>query len=184
MKDTVQKVTAAGATAIGARVLNAHFKREQLAAEYDARADAYQRAVDDYPAAVGEYKSIMKAKAQRNHADWCRQEIDHLKGEIARIAGLADDALIAEFAPEVARDAAIEKDIAENGPIEFDPLGRGVMAPKGVVVSKTPPPVRREGGDPAPVAPGLVSANGTPVAPNVVYTYDKHFNLVPVPVSQ
>jgi hypothetical protein len=112
----------------------------------------------------------------RSHADWCRQEIGNLKAEIERIAGLADDALIAEFAPEVAREAAIEADIAENGPVEFDPLGRGAMAPKGVVVSKTPPPVRREGGDPAPVAPGLTGA----LPQGVVFGYDENYNVVPL----
>jgi hypothetical protein len=115
----------------------------------------------------------------RKHADWCREEIGNLQAEIERLGALDHDALIAEFAPEVARDKAIQEDLAKNGPVEFDPLGRGAMLPRQQVVRRTPPPVRREGGDPAPVAPGLVDVNGRSLPQGVVWTYDKSGNLVP-----
>jgi hypothetical protein len=114
----------------------------------------------------------------RNHADWCRGEIAKLQADIARLGALDDKALVAQFCPELAREAAIAKDIAENGPVDFDPLGRGAMQPKQTIVNRTPLPARREGPEPAPVAPGLAGANGQPLPQGVVYGYDKDFNVV------
>jgi hypothetical protein len=66
------------------------------------------------------------------------------------------------------------------GQIEWDPVGRGALGSRQVVVNKTPLPVRREGGDPAPVAPGLVNIDGRPLPQGVVYGYDENFNVVPL----
>jgi len=85
------------------------------------------------------------------------------------------------FAPEVARDKAIAKDLEDNGPVEFDPTGRGALTLRQVVVSKTPPPVRREGGEPAADHRTLIGANGAPLPPNVVYGYDSNGQLTPLP---
>jgi hypothetical protein len=115
-----------------------------------------------------------------DHVEFCKAEVARLQGEIARLSELGSDDLISELVPEVARDAAIAKDLEDNGPVRFDPLGRGAMPPRAVVVSKTPPPVRRVGGDPAPVQGTLIGANGAPLPPNVVYGYDENFNVVPL----
>jgi hypothetical protein len=92
----------------------------------------------------------------RKHSVWAAEQIETINAEISRLSNLSDDELVAEFAPEVAQAKAIAKDLEDNGPVEFDPMGRGAMMPKQVVVQRTPRPVRREGGEPSPVAPGQV----------------------------
>jgi hypothetical protein len=93
-------------------------------------------------------------------------EVKRLQGEIDRLGQLPDADLIAELVPEVARAAVIA---------DKDNPQRGRMLAQGVEVSKTPPPVRREGGDPRTPWDQMGSGAATP---GVVWTYDKDLNLV------
>jgi hypothetical protein len=63
------------------------------------------------------------------HAKWCRGEVENLKAEIERLGNLSADDLVAMFCPEVAREAAVQKDMAENGPNRVGP-GRAWCARK------------------------------------------------------
>jgi hypothetical protein len=111
-------------------------------------------------------------------ARWCLAEKSRLQREIARIGNLADDDLVKEFCPEVERDRAVQEAIDAGAATDIrDVLARGNRGPEQEVVSRNAPPVRREGGDPRP----LTGVNGMPLPPNVVFTYDKDLNLVPVP---
>jgi hypothetical protein len=125
--------------------------------------------------------SGMPVQSLVDQVEYCRGEKDRLLGEVTRLSNLSDDDLVAELVPEVARDKAIQQAIDAGAPTELrDVLARGERAPEQVVVSRTPLPVRRVGGDPAPVAPGLVGAHGAPVPPNTLMTYDANGQLVPL----
>jgi hypothetical protein len=70
---------------------------------------------------------------------------------------------------------------AESAPDLRDALTqRGEMLPTQVEVSRTPLPVRREGGEPS--IPWDQQGSGQPRG-GVVYTYDKDWNVVPMPSS-
>lgn len=128
--------------------------------------------------AIGAGGMIVQSLAE--HVAFCKAEKARLEAEITRLSELSGEDLVAEFTPEIAKQAAIQKDLEENGPVDFDPMGRGPMGPRQVVVSQHPRPVRREGGDPARHAPGLVDVNGRQLPPNVVYGYGKDFNVIPL----
>lgn len=95
---TIQTITKAGATAVGARVLDEHFKREQLIEELETRADAYQAKADAQPYAVSEVKSFYKAKAAE-----ARQRARELRGEVAKEHTETSKAISFKLGERVAR---------------------------------------------------------------------------------
>lgn len=98
--------------------------------------------------------------------DYLIGEVKRLQGEVERLGHLSDADLIAELVPETAQAERVASK---------DALQRGRMLPQAVEVSKTPPPVRREGGDPRTPWDQMGSGAATP---GVVWTYDKDLNLV------
>jgi hypothetical protein len=98
--------------------------------------------------------------------DYLISEVKRLQGEIERLGQLSDKDLVKELVPE----AAAAERVAHK-----DDLKRGAMIPQGVEVSRTPPPVRRDGGDPVTPWDQMGSGGATP---GVVWTYDADLNLV------
>lgn len=127
--------------------------------------------------AIGAGGMIVQQLAE--HVEFCKTEKARLLAEVTRLSELGPGQLIAELVPEVARERATQEAIEAGAPTDIrDVLARGGRQPDQVVVSNHPRPVRREGGEPGPVSPGLITIDGRPISPNKVLTYDANGHLV------
>lgn len=112
----------------------------------------------------------MQSAYLANRKDHLLKERSRLEGESERLANMSNDEAVSEFMPDVAQTAS-NPDLSQ---VQFtDTLAhRGAMMPRQVVIQSSPPPVRREGGDPA--IPWTNTAGGPPGwKPGETYVYPK-----------